>query len=51
MPLAAIINDKTNGNKVFCVHGGIGAQVQKLEDIEKIQRPLKVNLGAINDAT
>jgi diadenosine tetraphosphatase ApaH/serine/threonine PP2A family protein phosphatase len=36
MPLAAIINDKSANNKVFCVHGGIGQTIQKIEDIEKI---------------
>lgn len=50
LPLAAIITDKTNNNKVFCVHGGIGSTVQKLEDIEKIQRPLKITLGSVNDS-
>ena len=45
MPLAAIINDKGTQNKVFCVHGGIGSSLNKVEDIEKIKRPLSVGLG------
>ena len=51
LPLAAIINDKGSNNKVFCVHAGVGQTVQKLEDIEKIQRPLKLTLGQINNET
>ena len=27
------------------MHGGIGSTVMKIEDIEKIQRPISVNLG------
>jgi len=50
MPLGAFINDKQTSNKIFCVHGGIGASFNKIEDIEKIQRPLKINLGSITDA-
>ena len=45
LPLAAIISDKSTQNKVLCVHGGIGSTVMKIEDIEKIQRPISVNLG------
>jgi hypothetical protein len=48
LPLAAIISDKASGNKVFCVHGGIGSTAMKIEDIEKIQRPVSLNLGEIN---
>ena len=51
MPLASIINDKANNNKLFCCHAGIGSSVKTIEDIEKLQRPLKVTLGAINDST
>ena len=49
MPLAAIINDKQSSNKIMCVHGGIGNSINKVEDVEKIQRPLKITLGNIND--
>ena len=45
MPLAAIINDKGSQNKVFCAHGGIGSSLNKVEDIEKIKRPLEISLG------
>lgn len=48
LPLAAIVSDKSTQNKVFCVHGGIGSTVNKIEDIEKIQRPISVNLGEIS---
>jgi hypothetical protein len=51
LPLAAIINDKSSNNKVFCVHAGVGQTVLKIEDIEKIQRPLKLTLGQINNET
>jgi len=47
LPLAAIVQDKASGNKVFCVHGGIGSTAMKLEEIEKIQRPIQFNLGEI----
>ena len=49
MPLGAIVNDKATSTKIFCVHGGIGTSLNKIEDIEKISRPLKIKLGAIND--
>lgn len=48
LPLAAIVCDKASQNKVLCVHGGIGSTVNKIEDIEKIQRPIAVNLGDIS---
>ena len=51
MPLAAIATDKKTNNKAFLVHGGIGSTLQKIEDIEKIQRPLKIQLGQINNET
>lgn len=50
LPLAAIVIDKSSQNKVFCVHGGIGSTVNKIEDIEKIQRPIQVNLGDVSTA-
>jgi len=37
LPLAAVID-----NKIICLHGGIGSTLQKVEDIEKLQRPLEV---------
>lgn len=50
LPLAAIVSDKSTQNKVLCLHGGIGSTVNKIEDIEKIQRPIAVNLGDITTA-
>lgn len=40
LPLAAVIHDKSTTNKVFCVHGGIGSTAMKIEEIEKINRPI-----------
>ena len=37
LPFAAIIEDQ-----ILCVHGGIGANVKKLSDIENIKRPFEV---------
>lgn len=51
LPLGAVITDKSTNHRVFCVHAGFGSSITKLEDIEKIQRPLKINLGSINDTT
>lgn len=48
LPLAAIVIDKQTQNKVFCVHGGIGSTAMKMDEIEKIQRPIQFNLGEIS---
>ena len=37
LPFAAVIEDQ-----ILCVHGGIGATVKKLSDIENIKRPFEV---------
>jgi len=37
LPLATIIDDK-----ILCIHGGIGATLTKIEQIEKLQRPLEI---------
>jgi protein phosphatase len=37
LPLAAVIEDQ-----ILCLHGGIGANVKKISDIENIPRPLEV---------
>ena len=50
LPLGAVINDKPTSTKILCVHAGIGASVNKVEELDKIPRPLKINLGAINDS-
>ena len=49
MPLGAVIQDKTTQNRILCIHGGIGNSIVKLEDIDMIKRPLRINLGNIND--
>lgn len=51
MPLAAIIEDKQLQHKVLCVHAGIGPSINKIEDIDRIQRPLNITLGDISNAT
>ena len=38
LPLAAVL-----GNKILCVHSGIGENVQTLNQIQKIKRPFKLN--------
>eukprot|EP00744_Colponema_vietnamica_P001005 GILI01001724.1.p1 GENE.GILI01001724.1~~GILI01001724.1.p1 ORF type:complete len:759 (+),score=208.95 GILI01001724.1:203-2479(+) len=37
LPLGAVIEDR-----VLCVHGGIGCTLRKVEELERIQRPLVV---------
>jgi protein phosphatase len=37
LPLAATIEER-----ILCLHGGIGASLETLADIEKIKRPLEV---------
>lgn len=37
LPLAAIAEDK-----ILCLHGGIGASLNSIQDIERIRRPLEV---------
>ena len=37
LPLAAVIEDQ-----ILCLHGGIGANVKKISDIENIERPCEV---------
>lgn len=37
LPLAAIIDDS-----ILCLHGGIGATLKKIDQIEKLTRPLDV---------
>ena len=36
LPMAAVINDKSTGNRIMCVHAGIGNSIGKVEDIDKI---------------
>lgn len=49
LPLGAIIEDKQSANKVFCCHAGIGASFTKLDEIDRINRPLQITLGDINN--
>ena len=35
---------------MFCCHAGIGSTVNKIEDIEKIQRPIQVTLNDVSNA-
>ena len=44
LPLAAIIEDQ-----IFCLHGGIGNSLRKLQDLDKLKRPLTVVHEAITD--
>ena len=44
LPLAAIINDE-----IFCVHGGVGAHLKYISDIEKIKRPLVIEHEALQN--
>ena len=37
LPLAAVIEDK-----IICLHGGIGSQLNYVGEIENLQRPLEV---------
>lgn len=38
LPIAAIIE-----NKMLCVHGGIGPSVKRIEDFNRIQRPIELS--------
>lgn len=40
LPLAALIE-----NKIICMHGGIGRSIEKVEQIEALQRPLTMDAG------
>jgi diadenosine tetraphosphatase ApaH/serine/threonine PP2A family protein phosphatase len=38
LPLAALIEER-----ILCVHGGIGATIHTIDEIELIQRPLEIS--------
>lgn len=42
MPLSAVIE-----RKIFCVHGGISPELENVEQISKIGRPLEVNNNGV----
>jgi len=44
MPLAALID-----NEILCVHGGIGKTLMKVEDIERLERPIEVSHIPLNN--
>lgn len=37
LPMAAVIEDR-----ILCLHGGIGATLNDISDIEKLKRPLEI---------
>ncbi|KAG0470169.1 hypothetical protein HPP92_016869 [Vanilla planifolia] len=42
LPLAALIE-----KKIICMHGGIGRSINTVEQIEKIERPITMDVGSI----
>lgn len=42
LPVAAIV-----GEKIFCVHGGISPELQNLDQIRKIQRPVHEPISSL----
>jgi serine/threonine-protein phosphatase PP1 catalytic subunit len=45
MPVAAVV-----ANKIFCVHGGLSPEMNTLDDILKIERPIEIpEKGILND--
>uniref|UniRef100_M8C8B4 Serine/threonine-protein phosphatase n=1 Tax=Aegilops tauschii TaxID=37682 RepID=M8C8B4_AEGTA len=42
LPLAAMIE-----KKIICMHGGIGRSINSVEQIEKIERPITMDVGSI----
>ncbi len=42
LPLAAMIE-----KKIICMHGGIGRSINTIEQIEKLERPITMDVGSI----
>ncbi|KAL8113042.1 hypothetical protein AgCh_020388 [Apium graveolens] len=42
LPLAALIE-----KKIICMHGGIGRPIHTVEQIEKLKRPITMNVGSL----
>ncbi|KAL4361802.1 hypothetical protein GQ457_04G028480 [Hibiscus cannabinus] len=42
LPLAALIE-----KKIICMHGGIGRSIHSLEQIERLERPITMDVGSI----
>lgn len=42
LPLAAMIE-----KKIICMHGGIGRSITSVEQIEKLERPITMDVGSI----
>jgi protein phosphatase len=42
LPLAAMIE-----KKIICMHGGIGRSINTVEQIEKLERPITMDVGSI----
>ncbi|KAH7654264.1 Serine/threonine protein phosphatase BSU1 protein [Dioscorea alata] len=42
LPLAALIE-----KKIICMHGGIGRSINSVEQIEKLERPITMDVGSI----
>lgn len=42
LPLAALIE-----RKIICMHGGIGRSINSVEQIEKLERPITMDVGSI----
>ncbi|WOL16471.1 serine/threonine-protein phosphatase [Canna indica] len=42
LPLAALIE-----KKIICMHGGIGRSINSVEQIEKLERPINMDVGSI----
>ena len=44
LPIGALIE-----NKILCIHGGIGANLNTVEQLENIERPLTINHNVITE--